>query len=70
MAMGIGGTEAVKEAFDKAGSVTAGNASGINDGAAAVVVMSARKVAFWACESHWHVLLLTPPADWIRPSWA
>ncbi|HET9644179.1 MAG TPA: acetyl-CoA C-acetyltransferase [Burkholderiaceae bacterium] len=31
----------LKPAFDKAGSVTAGNASGINDGAAAVVVMSA-----------------------------
>ncbi|WP_332815352.1 acetyl-CoA C-acetyltransferase [Ramlibacter sp.] len=35
----------LKPAFDKAGSVTAGNASGINDGAAAVVVMSARKAA-------------------------
>ncbi|MFN2646661.1 MAG: acetyl-CoA C-acetyltransferase [Burkholderiales bacterium] len=34
----------LKPAFDKAGSVTAGNASGINDGAAAVVVASARKV--------------------------
>jgi len=33
----------LKPAFDKAGSVTAGNASGINDGAAAVVVMSAEK---------------------------
>ena len=32
-------------AFDKAGSVTAGNASGINDGAAAVMVMSAKKAA-------------------------
>jgi acetyl-CoA C-acetyltransferase len=31
---------ALKPAFDKAGTVTAGNASGINDGAAAVVVMS------------------------------
>jgi acetyl-CoA C-acetyltransferase len=31
---------ALKPAFDKEGSVTAGNASGINDGAAAVVVMS------------------------------
>jgi acetyl-CoA C-acetyltransferase len=31
--------------FDKAGSVTAGNASGINDGAAAVVVMTAKKAA-------------------------
>ena len=35
----------LKPAFDKAGSVTAGNASGINDGAAAVVVMTARKAA-------------------------
>jgi acetyl-CoA C-acetyltransferase len=33
----------LKPAFDKAGTVTAGNASGINDGAAAVVVMSAEK---------------------------
>jgi acetyl-CoA C-acetyltransferase len=33
----------LKPAFDKAGSVTAGNASGLNDGAAAVVVMSAQK---------------------------
>jgi acetyl-CoA C-acetyltransferase len=31
----------LRPAFDKAGSVTAGNASGINDGAAAVVLMSA-----------------------------
>jgi acetyl-CoA C-acetyltransferase len=31
----------LKPAFDKEGSVTAGNASGINDGAAALVVMSA-----------------------------
>ena len=35
----------LKPAFDKAGTVTAGNASGINDGAAAVVVMSASKAA-------------------------
>ena len=35
---------ALKPAFDKNGSVTAGNASGINDGAAAVVLASARKV--------------------------
>jgi acetyl-CoA C-acetyltransferase len=35
----------LRPAFDKAGSVTAGNASGLNDGAAAVVVMSARKAA-------------------------
>jgi len=36
--------QGLKPAFDKNGSVTAGNASGINDGAAAVVVASARKV--------------------------
>ena len=35
----------LKPAFDKAGGVTAGNASGINDGAAAVMVMTARKAA-------------------------
>ncbi|MBC7664178.1 MAG: acetyl-CoA C-acetyltransferase [Caulobacter sp.] len=34
---------ALRPAFDKAGSVTAGNASGLNDGAAGVVVMSAAK---------------------------
>jgi acetyl-CoA C-acetyltransferase len=34
---------ALRPAFDKAGTVTAGNASGINDGAAAVVMMSAEK---------------------------
>ncbi|CCF95917.1 acetyl-CoA C-acetyltransferase [Ralstonia solanacearum] len=33
----------LKPAFDKAGTVTAANASGINDGAAAVVVMSAAR---------------------------
>ncbi|HBM9258159.1 TPA: acetyl-CoA C-acetyltransferase [Citrobacter freundii] len=33
------GLAALRSAFDKAGSVTAGNASGINDGAAALVVM-------------------------------
>lgn len=35
----------LRPAFDKAGSVTAGNASGINDGAAGVMVMSAKKAA-------------------------
>jgi acetyl-CoA C-acetyltransferase len=33
----------LRPAFDKAGGVTAGNASGLNDGAAAVMVMSAKK---------------------------
>jgi len=35
----------LRPAFDKAGSVTAGNASGLNDGAAGVVLMSAAKAA-------------------------
>jgi len=39
------GLAGLKPAFDKAGSVTAGNASGINDGAAAVMVMKASKAA-------------------------
>ena len=34
---------ALRPAFDKNGTVTAGNASGINDGAAAVIVVSAEK---------------------------
>jgi acetyl-CoA C-acetyltransferase len=39
------GLAGLRPAFDKAGSVTAGNASGLNDGAAGVVVMSAKKAA-------------------------
>jgi acetyl-CoA C-acetyltransferase len=35
----------LRPAFDKNGTVTAGNASGINDGAAAVVLMSAEQAA-------------------------
>ncbi|WP_296507344.1 acetyl-CoA C-acetyltransferase [Rhodoferax sp.] len=35
----------LRPAFDKAGSVTAGNASGLNDGAAGVMVMTAKKAA-------------------------
>ena len=37
------GLAGLRPAFDKAGSVTAGNASGLNDGAAGVVVMTAKK---------------------------
>jgi acetyl-CoA C-acetyltransferase len=39
------GLAALRPAFDKAGGVTAGNASGLNDGAAAVMVMTAKKAA-------------------------
>jgi acetyl-CoA C-acetyltransferase len=37
------GLAGLRPAFDKAGSVTAGNASGLNDGAAGVVLMSAKR---------------------------
>jgi len=37
------GLAGLRPAFDKTGTVTAGNASGINDGAAAVLMMSAAK---------------------------
>ncbi|WP_077002291.1 acetyl-CoA C-acetyltransferase [Variovorax sp. KK3] len=39
------GLAGLRPAFDKAGTVTAGNASGINDGAAAVLVMRADRAA-------------------------
>ena len=35
----------LKPAFEKDGTVTAGSASGINDGAAAVVLMTAKQAA-------------------------
>ncbi|MEP6998163.1 MAG: acetyl-CoA C-acetyltransferase [Betaproteobacteria bacterium] len=41
----LGSLSALRPAFNKEGSVTAGNASGINDGAAAVLVMSAERAA-------------------------
>lgn len=41
----IEGMAKLRPAFDKEGTVTAGNASGINDGAAALVVMSAAEAA-------------------------
>ena len=46
----------LKPAFDPNGSVTAGNSSGINDGASAVVVISEKKL---------NELGLKPQAEWI-----
>jgi len=40
----------LKPAFNKDGTVTAGNASGINDGAAAVMLMSARRASEFGLE--------------------
>lgn len=39
----LGSLSALRPAFSKDGTVTAGNASGINDGAAAVIMMTAQK---------------------------
>jgi acetyl-CoA C-acetyltransferase len=39
----VGSLGSLRPAFDKAGTVTAGNASGLNDGAAAVLMMSVPK---------------------------
>jgi acetyl-CoA C-acetyltransferase len=47
---------ALKPAFRKGGTVTAGNASGMNDGAAALVLMSARRA---------EALGLRPMARWV-----
>jgi acetyl-CoA C-acetyltransferase len=41
----LDGMQKLRPAFNKEGTVTAGNASGINDGAAAVVIMTAEEAA-------------------------
>jgi acetyl-CoA C-acetyltransferase len=41
----LDGLSSLRPAFSKEGTVTAGNASGINDGAAAVMMMSAKKAS-------------------------
>ena len=42
----------LKPAFKKDGTVTAGNAPGVNDGASAVVLMSAAKAKELGLEAH------------------
>ena len=59
---------ALKPAFKKDGSVTAGNASGINDGAAAVIVATAERAEKLG-ESPWRRSWATRRWAWIRPSW-
>ena len=64
------GLAGLRPAFDKAGGVTAGNASGLNDGAAAVMVMTrqeGRRAGPEAARPHRQ--LRAPPAS-TRPSWA
>ncbi len=58
---------ALKPAFKKDGTVTAGNAPGVNDGGAAVVVMSARKAKELGLEPMVHVR--AQATSGIDPKW-
>jgi acetyl-CoA C-acetyltransferase len=58
---------ALKPAFKKDGTVTAGNAPGVNDGAAAVVVMSAAKAAELGLEPMVHIR--AQATSGIDPKW-
>ena len=58
----------LRSAFTKDGSVTAGNASGINDGAAAMVVMSASRAKAQGL-IRWPGSAVTPAPVWSRASW-
>jgi hypothetical protein len=54
--------------FKKEGTVTAGNASGLNDAGAAVVLRAARKYAA-VTPSRWPGSSLTAMLAWIRQWW-
>src|ERR1700722_4645889 len=58
---------ALKPAFKKNGTVTAGNAPGVNDGAAAVMVMSAAKAASLGLAPMVHIRAQAPSG--IDPKW-
>ena len=60
----------LRPAFSKDGTVTAGNASGINDGAAALVVMSAAEAASAAASRRWRASPPWRPPASIPRSWA
>jgi acetyl-CoA C-acetyltransferase len=57
----------LKPAFKKDGTVTAGNAPGVNDGAAAVVVTSSRYAAELGLKPMAHIVAQT--ASGIDPAW-
>jgi acetyl-CoA C-acetyltransferase len=63
----IEGLRALKPAFKKDGTVTAGNAPGVNDGAAAVVVTSARKATELKLEPM--VRIRAQASSGIDPKW-
>lgn len=59
----------LRPAFNKEGTVTAGNASGLNDGAAAVIMMSASKAKELGL-TRWRASRPTRRPAWTRRSWA
>jgi acetyl-CoA C-acetyltransferase len=58
---------ALKPAFKKDGTVTAGNAPGVNDGAAAVLVMSAKKAASLSLQPLVHIR--AQATSGVEPKW-
>lgn len=58
---------ALKPAFKKDGTVTAGNAPGVNDGAAALLVMSAKKANFLGIKSM--VRIRAQATSGVEPKW-
>ena len=58
---------ALKPAFKKDGTVTAGNAPGVNDGAAAVVVTSAKRAAELGAKSM--VRIVAQATSGVEPKW-
>jgi acetyl-CoA C-acetyltransferase len=58
---------ALKPAFKKDGTVTAGNAPGVNDGAAAVVVTSAKRAAELGAETM--VRIVAQSTSGVEPKW-
>src|SRR5690348_14444139 len=58
---------ALKPAFKKDGSVTAGNAPGVNDGAAAVVVTSARRAKEFGAKAMVRIVVQTTSG--VDPKW-
>ena len=64
-----GSLSKLRPVFAKDGSVTAGNASTLNDGAAAVLLMSAKRLVNWGYR-FWRKSRVMAVQRWIQRSWA